>query len=77
MGMFNWSTENGSSTSVSPDFWIYWAVTVPMTIITLAGWAIWWKFEEYRFDRDLRLGTQGALKPRRRGAMHEVKLPWG
>lgn len=70
MEMFSWSMESGGSTSVSPDFWIYWAATVPMTIITLAGWAIWWKFEEYRLDRDLKLGTQGAPMPRRRGVTH-------
>lgn len=59
MGMFTWSsggtTSNTSNTlSISRDFWIYWAVTVPLTIITLMGWAIWWKFEEYRYDRNIK-----------------------
>lgn len=77
MGMFNWTTSRGDGSSVSPDFWVYWAVTIPMTVITLAGWAVWWKFEKYRFERAMRLGTQDAgPRPLARGMVGEVKLPW-
>ncbi|KAL2826665.1 pyridoxal phosphate-dependent transferase [Aspergillus cavernicola] len=57
MNMFNWE-ESSSDTSntdtddptVSPRFWIYWAVSAPLTALTLAGWAIWWSFEKHRYD---------------------------
>ncbi|KAM0816853.1 hypothetical protein AB5N19_02655 [Seiridium cardinale] len=65
MGMFEWQSQNpnddndnASKSSVSPDFWIYWAVAVPLTVITLAGWATWWKFEQHRFD----LNVQQAMR---------------
>ncbi|KAK6082240.1 hypothetical protein SCUP515_02532 [Seiridium cupressi] len=54
----NDDNDNASKSSVSPDFWIYWAVAVPLTIITLAGWATWWKFEQHRFD----LNVQQAIR---------------
>ena len=64
MGMFSWrSTDGRDPTSrASPDFWIYWAVAVPLTIITIAGWATWWKIEMRRSDREARSVAQGSLK---------------
>ncbi|KIX02237.1 uncharacterized protein Z518_08176 [Rhinocladiella mackenziei CBS 650.93] len=65
MDMFDWQNatsknvvsssdeDNGQTHTVSPQFWIYWAVTIPLTIVTLAGWAIWWRVEQRRFDFDL------------------------
>ncbi|KAI1870654.1 uncharacterized protein JN550_005197 [Neoarthrinium moseri] len=59
MGMFDWQANSSGDDSqqsrhsaVSPDFWIYWAVAVPLTILTLAGWAFWWRVEKQRFIRD-------------------------
>lgn len=46
MDMFNW---NGPS-----KFWIYWAATVPLTAVTIMGWAAWWYFELGRFDRKIK-----------------------
>ncbi|KAF3765415.1 hypothetical protein M406DRAFT_67859 [Cryphonectria parasitica EP155] len=80
MGMFNWKANDGSgssSSSISPDFWIYWAVTVPLTIVTLVGWAIWWKFEEYRYDRDIQQAARDQTPLHQKAkAIGEVKLPW-
>lgn len=77
MGMFSWQSTSGaeatSRSSVSPDFWVYWAVTVPLTIVTLTGWAVWWKFEKYRFDRDVQHAIQ---EQPRRSVFEEVTLPW-
>lgn len=56
MDMFNWKFGQGSD--VSKDFWIYWAVAVPLTILTLSGWALWWKFEKTRFERDVQKAVQ-------------------
>ncbi|KAL4998506.1 Alpha/Beta hydrolase protein [Aspergillus recurvatus] len=60
MNMFNWdagasdaeSSDSGGST-ISPQFWIYWAVAAPLTALTLAGWALWWSFEKHRYDEHL------------------------
>jgi hypothetical protein len=40
MDMFNWRAPKGSSV-VSPRFWIYWVVTVPLTLVVLTIWSIW------------------------------------
>jgi hypothetical protein len=39
---FNPNGEDGhSSFTVSRHFWVYWALSVPMTVVTLAVW-FWW-----------------------------------
>ncbi|KAL4903072.1 hypothetical protein BDW74DRAFT_169285 [Aspergillus multicolor] len=66
MNMFNWDDGSGSSTAdsdaatISPQFWIYWAVAAPLTAITLAGWALWWSFEKHRYDEQLEGTEQNA-----------------
>lgn len=78
MGMFSWTaiggdgSGGGNGSSVSPDLWIYWAVAVPLTIVTLVGWAVWWKFEEYRYDRDIQRSQERTFS---RKNMCEVRLP--
>jgi hypothetical protein len=64
MSMFNWQysgnnncnagdvSGGGVSGVVSKRFWIYWVVTVPLTLITLLGWGFWWRVE--RFKRNFR-----------------------
>jgi hypothetical protein len=43
MSMFDWQASTGSSESVVvvPDFWVFWVVSVPLTLIVLAGWRYW------------------------------------
>ena len=55
MSMFNWQQNNSSGPGevVSPRFWIYWAVTIPLTVLTFCGWATWWNFEKHRYDFDV------------------------
>jgi hypothetical protein len=38
--MFNWDATEGEKV-VENRFYIYWAVTIPLTIVVLAVWAIW------------------------------------
>lgn len=54
--MFNW--RFGEDSNVAKDFWIYWAIAVPLTIVTISGWALWWKFEKRRFERDVQKAAQ-------------------
>jgi hypothetical protein len=73
MSMFDWqyngpgSTADGDSNTegsvVSSRFWIYWAVSAPLTLLTLLGWALWWSFESRRFDLDVAetLESAGSL----------------
>jgi hypothetical protein len=77
MNMFTWrsSDADDSINRASPDLWIYWAVTVPLTIITLAGWALWWKYEMSRFDRDVQIASQGSPTKRPGPASKSSKLP--
>lgn len=44
MSMFNWQPGSGSSSVssyVSNRFWIYWAFSLPLTILVMGGW-YWW-----------------------------------
>lgn len=40
MSMFDWQAE----TVISSRFWIYWIITIPLTVIVLAVWTIWMKW---------------------------------
>jgi hypothetical protein len=40
---FSSSTSTGSVT-VSSNFWMFWAVTIPLTLIVLAIWKLWMRF---------------------------------
>ena len=40
MSMFNWQASAGTNV-LSSRFWVYWAVTVPLTLIVLAVWYFW------------------------------------
>lgn len=64
--MFNFSSPSSlpeTSTSpsasiptaiVSPDFWMYWAVTIPLTLVILTVWKFWMVRNKYK---------KGAKKP--------------
>ncbi|CAO1601083.1 hypothetical protein XANCAGTX0491_004747 [Xanthoria calcicola] len=40
MGPF-WSSEPGSIFSVSTEFWLYWAITLPLTTVVIVVWQAW------------------------------------
>jgi Mg2+ and Co2+ transporter CorA len=54
MSMFQWQPsgggDQGSSDVVSDKFWIYWVVAVPLTVLTVVGWGVWWKWELKKYD---------------------------
>ena len=56
-GMFNWQSSVPSSSSriVSSYFWIYWAFTIPLTIIVAFSWRLWWAWEKRCLDQDVLL----------------------
>ncbi|KAL8823311.1 MAG: hypothetical protein Q9191_005976 [Dirinaria sp. TL-2023a] len=48
MGMFDWQAPSGDSV-LSSRFWVYWAVTIPLTLAVLSIWLVWLHSHE---DRD-------------------------
>jgi len=48
MSMFDFSANSpvGGSSFVTSNFWIYWVVTIPLTIAVFAIWKLW-------MDRDI------------------------
>lgn len=41
MSMFDWQADS-SSAILSPEFWIFWVVSVPLTIAVLTAWWCFW-----------------------------------
>jgi len=59
MSMFSWSSSDSSSSNstdpmVSTKFWIYWAVTIPLTLFVMFLWRIWWLWQERIYLRELK-----------------------
>jgi hypothetical protein len=40
-GMFNW--PRGDNEIVSPYVYVFFVITIPLTLIVYAGWAIWFR----------------------------------
>lgn len=62
MTFFNFQN---SGPVVSNQFWIYWAVTIPTTVLIVAVWYFWEKNRERRYDiedRDLEKGSEDMEK---------------
>ena len=63
--MFDWYPSNGTNSSpssaetsshqgeISPKFWIYWAITVPLTIAVIAIWRVWWVYQDQAYHEQL------------------------
>ncbi|KAL1968398.1 hypothetical protein VTN77DRAFT_1927 [Rasamsonia byssochlamydoides] len=58
MNFFNFNPNNASSGvqvwTVSENFWLYWAITGPLTIATMLLWAMWHYHEKFHFRWILR-----------------------
>ena len=50
----------GESPSMTADFWIYWAVTVPLTVLTVLYWLLW-THKQKTLQRDQEKEAQDAL----------------
>lgn len=51
--LFDWHNEF-SDQVLSKRFWMYWAISIPLTLITVARWGAWWNFELGRFDQKIK-----------------------
>jgi hypothetical protein len=43
------SQNPGNGTSVSKYYWIYWVLTVPVTILVMFGWYLWYRYANQRW----------------------------
>ena len=39
MSMFDWQAD--AKSVLTPRFWIYWVVTIPLTLATVCAWYVW------------------------------------
>ena len=63
MTFFNF--QNSGTAVVSNQFWIYWAVDIPVTILIVGVWYVWEKMREARYNRedeDLEKGSEHMEK---------------
>ena len=56
MSMFSWSESSSQSgpSVVSNRFWIYWAVTIPLTILVIIIWRVWWLWQERSYQEEVK-----------------------
>lgn len=80
MSMFNWMPDSdpnpgpgsGGSRVVAGRFWIYWVVTIPLTVAVMLGWYFWYRAADSAWRREAKLemetsqdveeGTSGSEK---------------
>jgi hypothetical protein len=56
--MFDWQAgtktkslnSDGETGVLSRNFWMYWAVSVPLTIVVLLAWRTWWHREKHHYQ---------------------------
>ncbi|KAI1175640.1 hypothetical protein F4777DRAFT_549358 [Nemania sp. FL0916] len=69
MSMFDWqaSTRSTEPVVVVPDFWIFWVVSVPLTLAVLAGWRFWLSHEKQALQNEYSLqnAERNKMRPRR------------
>lgn len=61
--MFNWmpdsqsnsSSGSGDSRVVAGRFWVYWVVTIPLTVAVMAGWYFWYRAADSAWRREAKL----------------------
>lgn len=61
MPFFDWNAATGSAI-LNQRFWIYWAVTIPLTLGTVTIWVIW-------IRRQLILGRREDFEARHSGPL--------
>ncbi|KAI9740653.1 MAG: hypothetical protein M1818_004617 [Claussenomyces sp. TS43310] len=52
MTFFNFQDPNPDGTWVSPQFWIYWAVALPLTVLIVGWWYVWERRREKRYEQE-------------------------
>ena len=47
MPLFNWQADTGDLV-VSTRFWVYWAISIPLTVVVVLLWIIWIRMTDRR-----------------------------
>lgn len=53
MSIFDWQPDGSGDSVVSYRFWIYWCLTIPLTVVILVLWRAWWVGQDRYFRRHL------------------------
>lgn len=64
MTFFNFNPDPNQPV-ISPQFWIYWAFTIPITTVIVGGWWFWERKRERKYgkeDEDLENGSEDMEK---------------
>lgn len=63
MPLFHWETAPTAGHSImTRQFWLYWAVTLPLTLVTVGSWLLWMRLQARRRRvRDSEWGGREAL----------------
>jgi len=60
MSMFNWQASG--SQIVTHNFWIYWAISVPLAVLLVVLWLLWWTWQKNEYDKSYRsAASSGSL----------------
>lgn len=52
MDMFSWGSEEGvGDPKVSRFFWVYWIISVPLTLFVVVTWLLWTRRDLGRWGR--------------------------
>jgi flagellar biosynthesis/type III secretory pathway M-ring protein FliF/YscJ len=65
MPFFNETVDvtGNASLETRPQFWIYWVVTIPLTLSVLGLWIIWLRITARRHEKE----DEEALEPNKKG----------
>lgn len=78
INMFDWGDPNSgeaNSLTVSRSIWIYWAITVPLTILTFLIWMFWSRSENNKTSKRLMIyRKKGPVKSENAALMKDSGL---
>ena len=50
--MIEWNPGSDAGPVVSPYMWLYWAISIPLTVLVVVVWRIWLSWEDKRFKQE-------------------------
>ena len=65
MPMYNWQTAAPESGQIglSAYIWVYWAVAAPLTVAVMAGWILWYKYANKRWQEETEIEIKRDSPP--------------
>ncbi|RMZ80402.1 hypothetical protein DV738_g2894, partial [Chaetothyriales sp. CBS 135597] len=58
-GTFTQSRQNSDDVSVSRYYWVYWVLTVPLTLLVMLGWYLWYRHANQKWIKQAGLPKNG------------------